>query len=74
MSQGDDQLQLDIAKSCHSNQVCFFAPNHHFLMYFISSPEHEVLMVSYCGQWLSVVRRRVSCVVCRPSTFDVYTL
>jgi len=39
-----------------------------------SSPEHEVLMVSYCGQWLSVVRRRVSCVVCRPSTFDVYTL
>jgi len=39
-----------------------------------SSPEHEVLMVSYCGQWLSVVRRRVSCVVRRPSTFDVYTL
>ena len=29
----------------------------------ISSPEHEVLMVSYCGQWLSVVRRRVSSVV-----------
>ena len=26
-----------------------------------SSPEHEVLMVSYCGQWLSVVRRP-SCV------------
>jgi len=26
-----------------------------------SSPEHEVLMVSYCGQWLSVVRR-ASCV------------
>jgi len=22
---------------------------------FFSSPEHEVLMVSYCGQWLSVV-------------------
>jgi len=31
-----------------------------------SSPEHEVLMVSYFGQWLSIVRR--------PSTFDVYTL
>ena len=38
-------------------------------------------MVSYCGQWLSVVRRpsscvvrRPSCVVRRPSTFDVYTL
>jgi len=27
-----------------------------------SSPEHEVLMVSYCGQWMSVVRRRASCV------------
>jgi len=39
-----------------------------------SSPEHEVLMVSYCGQWLSVVRRRPSCVVRRASTFDVYTL
>jgi len=39
-----------------------------------SSPEHEVLMVSYCGQWLSVVRRRPSSVVRRASTFDVYTL
>ena len=34
----------------------------------ISSPEHEVLMVSYCGQWLSVVRRRASCVVRRASS------
>ena len=42
--------------------------------FIISSPEHEVLMVSYCGQWLSVVVRRASCVVRRPSTFDVYTL
>ena len=48
---------------------------------FFSSTEHEVLMVSYCGQWLSVVRRhascdvrRATCVVRRPSTFDVYTL
>jgi len=39
-----------------------------------SSPEHKVLMVSYCGQWLSIVRRRATCVVRRPSTFDVYTL
>jgi len=44
-----------------------------------SSPEHEMLMVSYCGQ--SVVRRpsssvvrRASCDVRRASTFDVYTL
>jgi len=27
-----------------------------------SSPGHEVLMVSYCGQWLSVVGRRASSV------------
>ena len=32
----------------------------------ISSPEHEVLMVSYCGQSVSVVCRP-SCVVRRPS-------
>jgi len=37
----------------------------------ISSPEHEVLMVSYCGQWLSVVVRRVSCVVRRPSCVNI---
>ena len=28
-----------------------------------SSPKHDVFMVSYCGWWLFVVRRRVSCVV-----------
>ena len=44
------------------------------LLSFFSSPEHEVLMVSYCGQWLSVVRRPPSSVVRRASTFDVYTL
>ena len=48
--------------------------NHCFGILFISSPEHEVLMVSYCSQWLSVVRRRASSVVRRVSTFDVYTL
>jgi len=26
--------------------------------WFFSSPEHKVLMVSYCGQWLSVVVRQ----------------
>ena len=36
-------------------------------LFFITSPEHEVLMVSYCGQWLSVVRRRASCDVRRVS-------
>ena len=34
------------------------------LIMFISSPEHEVLMVSYCDQSMSVVRRP-SCVVRR---------
>ena len=29
---------------------------------FISSPQHEVLMVSYCGQSMSVVRRASSVV------------
>jgi len=38
----------------------------------ISSPEHEVLMVSYCGQWLSVVRRRVSSVVRQHLMFTLY--
>ena len=36
-----------------------------------SSPEHEVLMVSYCGQWLSVVRRRASSVVRRASSVNI---
>ena len=38
---------------------------------FVSSPEHEVLMVSYCGQWLSVVRRRPSSVVCQHLMFTL---
>jgi len=32
------------------------------LLFVFSSHEHEVLMVSYCGQWLSVVRRASSVV------------
>ena len=46
-------------------QICF-----RVLLYgkmLISSPEHEVLMVSYCDQSLSVVRRP-SCVVRRLSS------
>ena len=37
------------------------------LLSFFSSPEHEVLMVSYCGQSMSVVHRG-SCVVRRASS------
>ena len=45
-----------------------------FLFFFFSSPEHEVLMVSYCGQSMSVVRhascgvRHTLCVVRRPAS------
>ena len=44
------------------------------LMTLVSSPDHEVLMVSCCGQLMSVVRRassvvrRASSVVRRPSS------
>ena len=37
------------------------------LVFLISSPEHEVLMVSYCGQSMSVLRRALF-VVCRAAT------
>ena len=37
-----------------------FKISHHLL--FFSSPEHEVLMVSYCGQSMSVVCRASSVV------------
>jgi len=36
-----------------------------------SSPKHKVLMVSYCGQWLSVVRCRASCVVRQHLMFTI---
>ena len=41
----------------------FFANNRSFghmgkILFFFSSPEHKVLMVSYCGQSMSVVRRQ----------------
>ena len=37
---------------------CCFLFKNDFAVF--SSPEHEVLMVSYCGQLMSVVRRAVS--------------
>jgi len=64
------QVLVSIDYLCHGQaNACFcrlcvkVSP----VLVFISSLEHKVLMVSYCGQWLSVVRR------C-PLTFDVYTL
>jgi len=45
-----------------------------FEMFIFSSPEHEVLMVSYCGQWLSCVVRRPSSVVRRPSSVNIWCL
>ena len=37
----------------------------------ISSPEHEVLMVSYCGQSMSVVRRAASTIALK--AYSSYT-
>ena len=35
----------------------------------VSSPEHEVLMVSYCGQSMSVVRRAVSTIALKAYSY-----
>ena len=40
-------------------------------MFIISSPEHEVLMVSYCGQSMSVVRRAASTIALK--AYSSYT-
>ena len=37
--------------------ILLFIIYFYLFIYFFSSPEHEVLMVSYCGQSMSVVRR-----------------
>ena len=47
-----------LAMLAHVCQILIFF----MCLLFFSSPEHEVLMVSYCEQSLSVVRR-ASCVV-----------
>ena len=74
-AQADLCLNLVHLKSCRKCcvQICFInpfmpsglLPPVHFkkkgcLVSFISSPEHEVLMVSYCGQSMSVVCRAAS--------------
>ena len=47
-------------------------PSAEFLFYFfVSSPEHEVLMVSYCGQSMSVIRRAASTVALK--AYSSYT-
>ena len=38
--------------------VAFYKVREHCLKPLFSSPEHEVLMVSYCDQSLSVIRRQ----------------
>jgi len=54
--------------SCSFSYMVFSGKKLQYLNIVFSSPELEVLMVSYCGQWLSVVRRRPLCVVRRPSS------
>jgi len=58
----------------NASEARYPSENRHICNELISSPEHEVLMVSYCGQWLSVVRRRASCVVRRPSCVNIWCL
>ena len=41
------------------------------LLYIISSPEHEVLMVSYCGQSMCVVRHAASTIALK--AYSSYT-
>ena len=43
--------------------LCHLPTMHTLYMCIFSSPEHKVLMVSYCDRALSVVRRCPSCVV-----------
>ena len=62
--------KVKVQKSKHVLR-CMYYHNYDKVSVF-SSPEHEVLMVSYCGQWLSVVRRRPSCVVRQHLMFTLY--
>ena len=50
-------LKFQIGEECLFNQLIELGSNA-----FFSSPEHEVLMVSYCDQSMSVVRRASSVV------------
>ena len=59
----DVQTNLGLQWS-HNSKSPFLFENTQPSLFLISSPEHEVLMVSYCGQSMSVVRR-ASCVVRR---------
>jgi len=38
-----------------------------------SSPEHKVLMVSYCDPPLSVVLRRAACVLCKLFYLNIFS-
>ena len=52
-----------LQRLCHSGELDVARG----LVFIVSSPEHEVLMVSYCGQSMSVVRR-LSCVLRRAAS------
>ena len=54
--------------------LAFYWQNHYLRSdnnWFISSPEHKVLMVSYCGQSMSVVRRAASTIALK--AYSSYT-
>ena len=56
-------LYLTLSPLSFSNMFFFFS--------IFSSPEHEVLMVSYCGQSMSIVRRAASTIALK--AYSSYT-
>ena len=56
------KVALDYIWSALSLKAPITTASGDILIFFFSSPEHEVLMVSYCGQSMSVVRRPSSVV------------
>ena len=49
--------KIHVSLSCLTSTLSPLSDN---VSSFISSPEHEVLKVSYCGQSMSIVRRTTS--------------
>jgi len=52
--------------------LCWHATRFWWHLHLYSSPEHEVLRVSYCDRPLSVVCRRASCVVRQPFYLNIF--
>ena len=66
----DDRISENVAYHLHicSGYVTQGSDLWPMGLLFFSSPEHEVLMVSYCGQSMSVVRRAASTIALKTPT------